>query len=461
MRSDPAEFDLVAPANLQAAVSLLASGPDRWLPIAGGTDLMVQFAAGTLRARKLVSISRLPELRRIEMFAEEIQIGAGCTYTDLRKHESVQREFPMLAKAAIWTGGVSNQNRGTLGGNIVNASPAADSLPALLAYDAELILVSVRGERRVPYSTFHTGYKKMTLKPDELIRAVCLPRRFGGYISHTRKVGTRNAQAVSKVCIAALARVEDGKVYDARIALGSVAPTPIRLMETERMLDRKRLDPSLVLLASRTAAAEVQPIDDIRSTARYRSAIVSNLVAEFLGKLGGTQRARSTVLLRWNSSPADDAENEILPCCGSRAWARGMAARRPFQDEASVLAASDETWRNLSEPDWMEAFASHPRIGESRAPESATARSAAWSSQEQRDADAADDNVRTAMQEANRDYERRFGRIFIVCASGKSGSEILQILRHRLQNDDRTEMREAAEQQRQISQIRLGKWLQG
>jgi 2-oxo-4-hydroxy-4-carboxy-5-ureidoimidazoline decarboxylase len=276
-----------------------------------------------------------------------------------------------------------------------------------------------------------------------------------------RKVGTRNAQAVSKVCIAALARVEDGKVYDARIALGSVAPTPIRLMETERMLDRKRLDPSLVLLASRTAAAEVQPIDDIRSTARYRSAIVSNLVAEFLGKLGGTQRARSTVLLRWNSSPADDAENEILPCCGSRAWARGMAARRPFQDEASVLAASDETWRNLSEPDWMEAFASHPRIGESRAPESATARSAAWSSQEQRDADAADDNVRTAMQEANRDYERRFGRIFIVCASGKSGSEILQILRHRLQNDDRTEMREAAEQQRQISQIRLGKWLQG
>jgi OHCU decarboxylase len=461
MRSDPAEFDLVAPANLQAAVSLLASGPDRWLPIAGGTDLMVQFAAGTLRARKLVSISRLPELRRIEMFAEEIQIGAGCTYTDLRKHESVQREFPMLAKAASWTGGVSNQNRATLGGNIVNASPAADSLPALLAYDAELILVSVRGERRVPYSTFHTGYKKMTLKPDELIRAVCLPRRFGGYISHMRKVGTRNAQAVSKVCIAALARVEDGKVYDARIALGSVAPTPIRLMETERMLDRKRLDPSLVLLASRTAAAEVQPIDDIRSTARYRSAIVSNLVAEFLGKLGGTQRARSTVLLRWNSSPADDAENEILPCCGSRAWARGMAARRPFQDEASVLAASDETWRNLSEPDWMEAFASHPRIGESRAPESATARSAAWSSQEQRDADAADDNVRTAMQEANRDYERRFGRIFIVCASGKSGSEILQILRHRLQNDDRTEMREAAEQQRQISQIRLGKWLQG
>jgi OHCU decarboxylase len=461
MRSDPADYDLVAPANLHAAVLLLASGPDRWLPIAGGTDLMVQYAAGTLRARKLISISRLPELRRIEVFAEEIQIGAACTYADIRRHDLVAREFSMLVKAAGWTGGIANQNRGTLGGNIVNASPAADSLPALLAYDAELILVSVRGERRVPYSKFHTGYKKMTLAADELIRAVCVPRRFGGYISHARKVGTRNAQAVSKVCMAALARVEDGAVRDARIALGSVAPMPIRLTKTERTLDGKSLDLSLVQLASRTAAAEVQPIDDIRSTARYRAAVVANLVGEFLEKLGGRQRVSSAILERWNGLPADAAENEILPCCGSRVWARGMSARRPFQDEASLLAASDEAWGNLSEADWLQAFASHPRIGESRAPESATARSASWSSQEQRDAAAADDAVKTALREANREYERRFGRIFIVCASGKSGTEILQILRHRLQNDDRTEIREAAEQQRQITQMRLRKWLQG
>jgi OHCU decarboxylase len=461
MRSDPAEYDLVAPANLQAAVSLLASGPDRRLPIAGGTDLMVQYAAGTLRARNLVSISRLPELRRVEVLAEEIQIGAGCTYTDIRKHDSLRREFPMLASAASWTGGIANQNRGTLGGNIVNASPAADSLPALLVYDAELILVSVRGERRVPYSNFHTSYKKMTLAGDELIRAVCVPRRFGGYISDARKVGTRNAQAVSKVCMAALARMEDGKIRDARIALGSVAPVPVRLAETERMLEGKWLDTSLVQLASRMAAAEVAPIDDIRSTARYRSAVVANLIAEFLEKLGGKHQVRSATIERWNGLPADDAENEILPCCGSRAWARGMVARRPFTDNASVLASSDETWRALAEADWMEAFASHPRIGESRAPESATARSAAWSSQEQRDAAAADEQVKIALREANREYERRFGRIFIVCAAGKSGAEILQILRHRLQNDDRTEVHEAAEQQRQISQIRLGKWLRG
>ena len=160
MRSDPADFQLVAPASLQAVVSLLAEEPGAWLPIAGGTDVMVQYAAGKLSARKLVSIWNLPELRRIEVLSDEIRIGAACTYTDLREHEIVKREFPLLASAAGWTGGIANQNRGTLGGNIVNASPAADSLPALLAYEAELILVSVRGERRIPYLDFHTGYKK-------------------------------------------------------------------------------------------------------------------------------------------------------------------------------------------------------------------------------------------------------------------------------------------------------------
>src|SRR5450631_4023311 len=151
MRSNPSDYQLVAPASLQAAVSLLAAEPGGWLPIAGGTDVMVQYAAGKLPTRRLVSIWNLPELRRIETLPDEIQIGAGCTYTDLRDHSSVQREFSLLARAAAWTGGIANQNRGTLGGNIVNASPAADSLPALLVYEAELILASVRGERRVPY----------------------------------------------------------------------------------------------------------------------------------------------------------------------------------------------------------------------------------------------------------------------------------------------------------------------
>src|SRR5258707_311484 len=150
MRRDRADYELIAPGNLQAVVSLLADEPGKWLPIAGGTDVMVLYAAGKLPARKLVSIWNLPELRVIEISPEEIRIGAGCTYTELRDHGIIAREFPLLARAARWTGGIANQNRGTLGGNIVNASPAADSLPALMVYEAELILVSRRGERRVP-----------------------------------------------------------------------------------------------------------------------------------------------------------------------------------------------------------------------------------------------------------------------------------------------------------------------
>jgi len=285
VRSDPAEYELVAPADLRAALLLLANEPGAWLPIAGGTDVMVQYAAGKLSARKLLSIWNLPELRGIEVLPDEVRIGAGCTYTQLREHATVPKEFPLLARAARWTGGIANQNRGTLGGNIVNASPAADSLPALLVYEAELILASVRGERRVPYRDFHLGYKKTNLAPDELIRAICLQRRFSGYASYARKVGARNAQAISKVCVAALGKLTGETVDDIRIALGSVAPVPLRLVETERLIRGKRIDASILTQAKQHVAAEIKPIDDIRSTADYRAAVAANLVAEFLQEL--------------------------------------------------------------------------------------------------------------------------------------------------------------------------------
>jgi CO/xanthine dehydrogenase FAD-binding subunit len=285
MKSDPADYELVASASLEAAVALLAFSPGAWLPVAGGTDVMVQFAAGTLAGRKLLSIWNLPELRRIDVLPEEIRIGAGSTYTDLRRNELLAREFPLLARAASWTGGIANQNRGTLGGNIVNASPAADSLPALLAYEAELILISMRGERRVRYVDFHTGYKTMQIAPDELIRAVCVARRYSGYVAYTRKVGGRNAQAISKVCVAALGSVASGLIEDVRIALGSVAPVAIRLHETERALRGKHLSVETMTAARAAAISETRPIDDIRSTARYRAAVVGNLVGEFLEKL--------------------------------------------------------------------------------------------------------------------------------------------------------------------------------
>jgi OHCU decarboxylase len=460
MRSDPRDYELVAPGSLQAVVALLARNPGEWLAIAGGTDVMVQYAAGKLPARKLISIWNLAELRNIEVRANEIRIGAASTYTDIREHEVIAREFSMLARAAHWTGGIANQNRGTIGGNIVNASPAADSLPALLAYDAELILVSVRGERRLPYAGFHTDYKKTRLAPDELIQAVCLSRRYSGYVCHARKVGSRNAQAIAKVCIAALGRVASGTVEDVRIALGSVAPVPLRLSETERVVTGKVIDESLVSLARKAAVAEIRPIDDIRSTAKYRAAVAGNLVAEFLNLLKD-EKDVSNVLRRWNGVPIDDAAAQILPCCGSRAWAREMATRRPFKDEATLLAVSDEMWRNLIASDWMEAFGSHPRIGASSAHGSSAQQSAAWAMQEQKEVADAGDAVKIALAEGNREYEQKFGHIFIVRATGKSAEEILQILRRRLKNDARAELFEAAEQQRQITQIRLRKWLQG
>jgi CO/xanthine dehydrogenase FAD-binding subunit len=289
MRSHPAEYELVAPPNLDEVVALLAHEPGEWLPVAGGTDIMVQYGAGKLAARRLVSLWNLPELRRIAASESELVIGAASTYTDLRQHEVVTREFPLLAAAAGWTGGIANQNRGTLGGNIVNASPAADSLPALLVYEAELILISAAGERRVRYLDFHLGYKKTILAPQELIRAICLPRRYAGYHAYARKVGARNAQAIAKVCAAALGRVEAGLVKDVRIALGSVAPVPMRLRETERVVTGRRVNPALVSSAKRSASAEIRPIDDIRSTTVYRAAVTGNLVAEFLEQLGRSE----------------------------------------------------------------------------------------------------------------------------------------------------------------------------
>jgi len=169
----------------------------------------------------------------------------------------------------------------------------------------------------------------------------------------------------------------------------------------------------------------------------------------------------SDVLANWNAAPLKAAAKQILPCCGSRAWAREMANRGPFPDEAALMAASDAVWRSLNESDWLEAFNSHPRIGESSVPDCSARQSAAWARQEQKEVANAADAVKIALAKGNRDYESKFGRIFIVCATGKSAAELLEILRRRLQNDARTELHEAAEQQRQITQVRLKKWLQG
>jgi 2-oxo-4-hydroxy-4-carboxy-5-ureidoimidazoline decarboxylase len=169
----------------------------------------------------------------------------------------------------------------------------------------------------------------------------------------------------------------------------------------------------------------------------------------------------SEVLARWNKFPREEAERAILPCCGSKTWAASMALKRPIRDETALLTTSDAIWQSLGESDWFDAFRSHPRIGESRAEHNSAPQSSAWSAQEQQKAATAEDSVKMALKQGNLEYERKFGRIFIVCATGKSASEILEILRRRLHNDDATELRQAAEEQRQIMHLRLKKWIAG
>jgi CO/xanthine dehydrogenase FAD-binding subunit len=285
MRSFIPDYDLQVPGSLSEALSLLAREPGTWQPFAGGTDLMVLLEAGKLAHQRFISLAALTELHGIEATWDAVILGALTTYTKIQRNSVLQTEFPMLCAAARETGSVATQNRGTLGGNIVNASPAADSPPALLAYDAEVEIISTRDVRWLPYHGFHTGYKKMQLAPDELLRAIRLPRRARPWKQYYRKVGTRKAQAISKVCFAGAALVEAGRIRDIRIALGSVAPIVLRAVKTEDALRGAKLTPKIVAAAKGTLAREISPIDDIRSTARYRLRVAQNLLDEFLSQL--------------------------------------------------------------------------------------------------------------------------------------------------------------------------------
>jgi CO/xanthine dehydrogenase FAD-binding subunit len=281
MRSYIPGFDIEAPRGLSEVLMRMAREPGVWKPFAGGTDLMVLLEAGKLAHRKFLSILKLPELSGVEFTSTHVTMGALTTYSEVRGNEELANEFPLLCRAAAETGSVATQNRGTIGGNIANASPAADSPPALLVYDAELELVSASGQRWVPFADFWTGYKQTQLRSDELIRAIRVTRRKNGWHHFYRKVGTRRAQAISKVCFAGAMRLEAGRIVEVRIALGSVAPTALRALETEKVLRGEKPTPVVVRLAQETLGREISPIDDMRSTARYRVRVAQNLLAEF------------------------------------------------------------------------------------------------------------------------------------------------------------------------------------
>lgn len=282
MRTYLPAYDLRTPSNLDDALRLLTDEPNVWKPFAGGTDLMVLLEAGKLAHKQFINLWHLPELRGIAVTDDSITLGAMTTYSQMQAHPVLQSEFPLLCQAASWTGSVAIQNRGTIGGNIANASPAADSLPALLVYEAELELVAANGARWIPYQNFHTGYKQMVLRSDELIKAIRLPRATANWIQHSRKVGTRKAQAISKVCIAVLANIDDNTIHDIRLAFGSVAPVPMRCVQIEAVLRGRSIDRATIAVARAALTDEIAPIDDLRSTAEYRLRVAANLLEEFL-----------------------------------------------------------------------------------------------------------------------------------------------------------------------------------
>jgi len=282
----PAEPPIDVPRNLFEAYAHLAAGPSR--PIAGGTDVMVAITGelGPIPERML-DLSRIDELRGIQLDAGSLVLGARTTYTEIRRSALCREHLPALVEAAATIGAIQIQNRGTLGGNIANASPAGDTLPILLAADAVLLVGGQRGEREIAARDFFVGYRATALAPDELILHVRFPLPPGREVRF-RKVGTRRAQAISKVVLALAWR--DLGVHgwmDVRVALGSVAATPIRAAATELVLEGARPTPEVADRAAETLAGELAPIDDVRSTADYRRTVSARILHRLLRDAGG------------------------------------------------------------------------------------------------------------------------------------------------------------------------------
>jgi CO/xanthine dehydrogenase FAD-binding subunit len=288
----PVEPPLEIPASLDEAYAILAgSSRDAQItPIAGGTDVMVRITGeiGPPPAR-MVDLSRLDELRGIAIEGRSIVLGARTTYTEIRRSDVCREHLPALVEAAGTIGAAQIQNRGTLGGNIANASPAGDTLPVLLALDAAIEVGGPRGARTVPAAGFWVACRRTALAPDELILRIRIPI-VGGREARFRKIGTRRAQAISKVVLAVAWREGERAARawtDVRVALGSVADRPIRARATEMALEGMEPTPEVADAAAEALAAEIQPIDDVRSTAEYRRVVAARALHRIVRDAGG------------------------------------------------------------------------------------------------------------------------------------------------------------------------------
>jgi xanthine dehydrogenase small subunit len=273
MRGAVGECDLLEPRSLGDALKMLRDeGPLR--PMAGCTDLYVALNFGTLRPTRFLNLWPLDALRGIDARGQTLRIGALTTYAELISSDVIRRRLPMLAAAAREIGGMQIQNRGTLGGNVANASPAGDTLPVLLAADAVVVLRSAADTRRVPMTSFYTGYRQTAARPDELIASFEIPSVRGR--QWFRKVGTRAAQAIAKIVVAGVWDMPGSDVRP-RLAMGSVAPVPLRLSQTERALGNG----ATLAEAQAILQREITPIDDVRSTEGYRRQVAANLLGQF------------------------------------------------------------------------------------------------------------------------------------------------------------------------------------
>ncbi|MBU1699649.1 MAG: xanthine dehydrogenase family protein subunit M [Candidatus Eisenbacteria bacterium] len=276
----------LAPRSLEEAIYCLTENPDL-IPAAGCTDLMVTQHVMGLDATGVMDLLRIPRLRGIRRYPGGWEIGATTTFSDISRSRRLHAALPALTVAASHIGAWQIQNRATLGGNIANASPAGDSLPVLLSLGARIVAAGSEGLREIPYESFHTGYRKTALSKGEIIAWVHIPDPLPESIQFFRKVGTRQAQSISKIALALCAAYRNGRIESVRIGAGSIAPVPIRLYKTEQLLTGRPGDPAAADEAAAAAMNEVTPIDDVRSTAEYRRYVLGRLVRRMVLRLGG------------------------------------------------------------------------------------------------------------------------------------------------------------------------------
>jgi xanthine dehydrogenase small subunit len=283
MRGDAKSMTVLSPRTGAEALTTYAKLPTA-LPIAGGTDLMVGWNLGLLNGRAVLDLSRVNEWKKINVVSDGVDLGSLVTHTQIQAHPTLKKRFPLLVAACATVGAAQIQNRGTIGGNVANASPAGDTFPALAVYEAVVRVNGPDGRRAIPIGEVFAGVKKTTLKPGELIEAIFLP-----FPDKTptrgvfRKVGTRAAQAISKTMFAGLLwTAKNGELADVRLAFGSLAPTVKRLHAAEAFLKGRRLNPVSIAAAAELLTNDVSPIDDIRSTREYRLVVSRNLLIAFL-----------------------------------------------------------------------------------------------------------------------------------------------------------------------------------